>query len=309
MALVLAPGLVWAQVVRHDIKDAQGRTITYYIGHPAKPAPLLLMIQGSGCGQVVMNYGTAEKPAYGSTLYQFLPYAAEGRFTVMAVEKPFSGAIGKGEAGTAQPCSAAFRKDFTAESWLAALQAALKDARGNPWVDNSRTLVLGESEGTVMASLLASHDPSITDVVWLSGTGTTQLYDFIVSYYRRCPDASCFGELEAQVAAIRADPDSADKMAWGHPYKRWTSFFGVDPTEEMLHSKARLYLAIGTADESVPPLSSEIAVARLTAAGHDVTVRRVPDANHMLMRKGQTLEDGLGKEQRLALDWFWAKKP
>jgi len=296
---------LFAQVAHHEVTDASSQVVEYYLSHPEKPAPLLLMIQGSGCGRVIMNYGTPEKPTYGSTLYQLLPYAKEGRFAVMAVEKPFSGTTGKGDPGTAIPCSDDFRRNFTAQSWLTALQAALKDARQNPWVDSHRTLVLGESEGTIMASMLASRDPNVTDVVWLSGDGTTQLYDFIISYYRRCPDASCIGELEKQVAAIRENPQSSDLMFQGHPYKRWTSFFGVDPAEEMLRSKARLYIALGTADEAVPALSSELAYARLSVAGHDVTIRRVPNANHMLMQQGQKIEDGLGKEQQAALDWFW----
>jgi acetyl esterase/lipase len=107
------------------------------------------------------------------------------------------------------------------------------------------------------------------------------------------------------MAAIRAAPDSADQFAWGHPYRHWSSFFGVEPGDELVRSRARVYLAFGTADISTPPLSQEVAVAKLMAAGRDVTVRRVPDADHSLIAPGEDLS-ALDREYRRALDWFWA---
>src|ERR1700761_4551069 len=70
----------------HTIRDGTGRTVTYYVNHPAQPAPILLMIQGSGCVPV-MRFGATTY----SSLYDFLPLAQEGNFTVVAVEKPFDG--------------------------------------------------------------------------------------------------------------------------------------------------------------------------------------------------------------------------
>jgi pimeloyl-ACP methyl ester carboxylesterase len=319
LALALAFGLLAAAPVRaqspgtqvaglplerHEISDQAGRRITYYVSRPARPAPLLLMIQGSGC-EPVMRISDAGSH---STLYNFLPYAAEGRFTVMAVEKPFS-APNAGH-GAATGCSAEFNADFTAESWLDALRAGLADARRLPWVDRRRTLVFGTSEGAVMASLLAAREESVTDVVFIGGSGTTQLFDFLVFAYQRCFDRSrCIAEVERQARAIAAAPQSATDFAWGHPYRRWSSFFRVDPGEALLRSRARVYLAFGTADASVPPLSQELVAARLIAAGRDVTVRRVPDAGHGLTSAGARDFSEADREFRLALDWFWSAPP
>ena len=289
-------------VEKHEIKDAAGRPITYYISRPATPAPLMLMIQGSGCERV-MNI--AEAGSY-STLYNFLPYAAQGRFTMMAVEKPFSGPVGKGSPGGTHHCSAEFNADFTAESWLAAIEASLADARRLPWVDRRRTLLFGASEGAVIASLLAAHDKRVTDVVAIGGSGTTQLFDFVAFAYQRCFDRSqCIAEVERQARAIAAAPQSSTDFAWGHPHKRWTSFFGVDPGGALLRSRARVYAAFGTADAGVPPLSQELTVARLMSAGRDVTVRRVPDASHGLTSAGALDWSELGREYDRALEWFW----
>lgn len=287
---------------RHVIKDSIGRDVTYYISRPkGGPAPLMLMIQGSGC-LPVMN---PQAGGTSSTLYNLLPFGSEGRFTVVAVEKPFS-SRSDARPGTANGCGAAFNDSFTAESWLLALQASLQDARQSQWVDPKRTLVFGGSEGAVMATMLAAKDARITDVIAIGGSGTTQLYDFIAQAYRTCFNvAACLADVEAKVRTIGADPASSTLFAWGHPHKRWTSFFGVDPGEELLRSKARVYLAFGTADSAVPALSQEVAVAKLMAAGRDVTVRRVADADHSLRQAGSGNLADLDRESRAALDWFW----
>lgn len=259
----------------------------------------MLMIQGSGCTPVL----NIRESGGSSSIFNLEKFAREGKFTVIAVEKPFSG-VG-GQPGAAQGCSDAFNADFTAESWRSALQAALDDARKMTWVDHTRTLVLGSSEGAVMASVVAANDPTVTDVVFISGSGTTQLFDFIAQAYRSCFDASaCLADIEKYVTAIKDDPNSSTNFAWGHPHKRWTSFFAIDPGELLLKSKARVYIAIGTADDSVPAISQELAVAKLVLGRRDVTVRRVADGSHSLNRRGARNWDELDRELRAALEWF-----
>lgn len=285
---------------RKVVEDNSGRAITYYMSKPkAAAAPIMLMIQGSGCAPVLkLQPGGAT-----SSVFNLEKYASEGKFTVIAVEKPFAGV--NPPLGSAQGCSDAFNADFTAESWGNALLAALKDARKAPWVDRRRTLVFGSSEGAVMSSVLAAADPTITDVVFVSGSGTTQLFDFVAQAYRGCFDASaCLKDIERSVAAIQRDPHSSTALAWGHPHKRWTSFFAIDPGELLLKSKARVYIAIGTADDSVPAISQELVAVKLLLGRRDVTVRRVPDGTHSLNPRGARNWDVLDREQRGALDWF-----
>ncbi|HET9471528.1 MAG TPA: hypothetical protein VFO24_10515, partial [Usitatibacter sp.] len=97
--------------------------------------------------------------------------------------------------------------------------------------------------------------------------------------------------------------------AWGHPYKRWSSFFRVDPGDELVRSKARVYIAFGTADESTPALSEEVAIAKLRLAGRDVTVRRVPNAGHSLSDSVRTSFQDMDREFRAALAWFRQGRP
>lgn len=157
-----------------------------------------------------------------------------------------------------------------------------------------------------MADMLAGRDDTITDVISISGSGTTQLFDFVALAYTRCFDVStCLTEIDRNVNEIQANPDSSTEFAWGHPYKRWTSFFRIDPGEELLRSKARMYMAFGTADDSVPALSAEMSVSRLRLAGKNLTVRRVPNAGHTLSENRRSTFQDLDREYRTALDWFW----
>lgn len=285
---------------RRIVQDATARNITYYVSRPnVASAPIMLMIQGSGCTPVL----TIREGGASSSIFNLEKFAREGKFTVIAVEKPFAG--GGPNSGAGQGCSGAFNADFTAESWHTALKAALQDARKLTWVDHRRTLVLGASEGAVMASMLAADDPAITDIISISGSGTTQLFDFVIQAYRACFDTSaCLANIQSNVAAITSDPNSSTRFAWGHPYKRWTSFFAVDPGELLLKSKARVYIAIGTADDSVPAISQELTAAKLLVGGRDVTVRRVVDGTHSLNRKGSSNWDDLERELNAALEWF-----
>lgn len=204
---IVIPG---TSLTRYEIKTRDGRTVRYYLSLPKQPAPLLLMIQGSGCGTVLR-----QNPGGGSsysTLYNLLPYAAEGKFAVLAVEKPFS--ADSANDGTAKDCSPAFNADFTAESWADALQAALGDVRRRGGIDTKRTAILGMSEGAVMAALLASRDPSITHVMTVGGPGTSQVFDFVEQAYQRCFDrVACLTDVERQVAAINKRPGSAKDFA------------------------------------------------------------------------------------------------
>ena len=299
-ALAMEGPIAGTPFEQHVVRDTLGRNVTYYVTLPtSEPKPIMLVIQGSGCTPVLtMTPGGAS-----SSVYNLQKFARDGRFTVISVEKPFSGLVTK--AGSTPGCSDAFNSDFTAESWRIALQAALNDARKLSRVDRNRTLIFGSSEGAVMASVVAAIDSSITDVVFMSGSGTTQLFDFIAQAYRGCFNVSaCLADIEKDLVAIKSDPSSATKFAWGHPYKRWTSFFSIDPGALLLRSKARVYIAIGTADDSVPAISQEIVVAKLLTSGRDVTVRRVADGDHSLNHRDAKNWSQLDLEQEAALNWF-----
>lgn len=291
---------------KYHIHDSQNRKITYYLSKPkASTAPILLMIQGSGCTPILAEHASGTY----STLFNLIPFAQEGNFSVLAVEKPYSGHKPDTDISSVEAsCSTDFHQNFTAESWLLALATSLEDARNKEWVDNSRTLVFGISEGATMAALLASHDSKVTDVIFIGGSGTTQLFDMVAFAYERCFDVSkCLEEINTTVKSVQKNPNSFEQFAWGHPYKRWSSFLPIDPGHALVHSNARSYIAFGTSDESTPALSMEIAVSKLIAAKKDITVRRIPDAGHNLMKSENPDFSLLDGELRKGLKWFFSE--
>lgn len=83
----------------------------YYLSRPARKAPLVLYIQGSGCTPPFAGLGT---PNRSSPLYSWLPLAQQGRYVVMAVDKPYqSDEAQQGQAGAATGCAGAFNAHFS----------------------------------------------------------------------------------------------------------------------------------------------------------------------------------------------------
>jgi predicted esterase len=292
-------------ITRLTLLDREGPPVQYYLSRPAQKSPLVLYIQGSGCVPPFVGLGTANRY---STLYSWVPLAQQKRYAVMAVDKPYqSSEPQKGQAGSAIGCAGAFNEHFSYDLWLATLTQALRHALTRPEVDPSRVLVIGFSEGAPMAAGLARAVPEVTDVVLVGANGPTQLYDFAANIYRSTDSDEIklarLQELDATFSAISADPKSSTKFAWGHPYLRWSSFFAQSTSENLAHSKARVYLASGMQDNSVPILSTEVMYAQLRAQGRDVTFRRVPMAGHSLTLDNKPLPEAQ-KEYDAFMAWF-----
>ncbi|KGF82761.1 hypothetical protein IA69_05700 [Massilia sp. JS1662] len=279
--------------------------VRYVISQPAHKAPLVLFVQGSGCTPPFVGLGT---PNRYSTVFNFVPLAQRGDYAVMVIDKPNQpDAPPQAPPGVATGCPAAFNAYFSYDTWLDTLRGALRHALALPWVDGSRVLVFGVSEGAVMAAGLARALPEVTHVAMIGGTGTSQLFDFAANAYRAGTSdddtLARLRDIDATVDAINADPRSSVKFAWGHTYLRWSTFFAQAPGENLVQSKARVWLASGMRDDSVPVLSTEVAYARLRALGRDVTFRRVPRAGHGLVPEGGSIAD-VQKEYDAIMAWF-----
>ncbi|WP_296946063.1 S9 family peptidase [uncultured Massilia sp.] len=300
------PRLQLARLTLHE----DGRApVRYYLSKPAQRAPLVLYIQGSGCLPPFSGLGTDNRS---STIYSWVQLAAQGRYAVMSVDKPYQPDAPPPEGkGVANGCGAAFNDHFSFNTWLATLETALRHALGRPEVDARRVLVIGLSEGAPMAAALARAMPAVTDVALVGANGPSQLFDFAAGIHRA--DASDddklerLQELDAQYAAIAADPRSTSKFMWGHTYLRWSSFFAHSTAAELARSRARVYLVSGMRDEAVPILSTEALYAQLRTQGRDVTFRRIPDVGHGLVEEGLSMEETgqrLQREYDAIMAWF-----
>jgi dipeptidyl aminopeptidase/acylaminoacyl peptidase len=279
--------------------------IRYVISHPAQKSPLVLYIQGSGCIPPFIGLGT---PKRSSTIFSWVPLAQQARYAVMVVDKPYQPEEEhRGQAGSAQECPKVFNDYFSYDRWLATLVHAVRHASTLPYVDTRRILVIGLSEGATMAAGLARVLPEVTDVALSGGSGPTQLFDFAVNIYRSDADDADklrrLQELDATVSDINANPSSTGKFAWGHTYLRWSSFFAQSSADNLAHSKARVYLASGMQDNSVPILSTEAMYAQLRVQGRDVSFRRLPHTGHDMVPPGGNYAD-VQMEYDAIMAWF-----
>ncbi len=302
---------------RYTVPDSLGREITFYLSRPPAARagarlPVVLFVQGSGSQSLFRRYEGMVVGGYQDLLLD----AADGRIRVLAVEKPgvqfldFPTRPGEAEEGSEE-----FLREHTLERWAEANVAALRATRALAGIDRGRTLVLGHSEGGLVAARVAAELPDVTHVASLSRGGPTQLFDLVLSRSRPRPDDSP-GDAGRRVEAlyreweqIRADPDSTTRFWMGHPYRRWSSFLQASLTEELLRTQARVYVAHGTRDGSTPVTSHDVLVAELRARGRDVVAERVEGADHTFAQPGEPPASAGGMRalfQRIVA-WFLAE--
>lgn len=297
-----AIGFGSAELGVYTLTMRDGTDVTYY-ATPADPGKhTLIMIQGSGCQPVMVASGGHHY----SSMFGLLDAVRDGRFNVVAVEKPHAPANPVRDSGTALHCPETFNSTFTLESWAAAIEAVGTEVR----LQGSGTLLLfGASEGAVVAARVASRlEDRVAAVALVGLTGASQLFDFIAAAHlgQGGPagiDAMA-GELEAAVRKINAAPEGSTDFFAGHPYKRWHSFLRANPSMDLLQASARVLLVSGTEDTSVPVLSSEIAWATLVAHGRSVEFRRIHGADHGLMKPEDADMSAVSAIYGTMLDWL-----
>lgn len=291
------------EVVGYRLSQEGAPDVEYFISKTREPAPLVLLIQGSGCAPVFSGLGTSRRS---SNVFGYIDLAQQGKYAVMVVNKPYAPKEAPAGGGIIA-CPTEFNEYFTLENWVRDLGRAFDHAAQQPWVRAGSALALGVSEGATAAAGLAEKEGRLTDVAMVSGSGPSQYYDFVVGAYAAGGGDEAvklrLDELEATRQKIAADPDSAKLLAWGHPYKRWTSFFRASSTQSLLKSQARVYIVGGMKDTSVPILSGEAMASELLGAGHDVTLRRIPNAGHNLLPAGAPAGNMWPEYQRI-VEWY-----
>src|SRR5205823_12330596 len=113
---------------------------------------------------------------WATTLFQ----AAQGRARVLVVEKPGVQFLDESpHAGMGEGCSEEFLREHTLPRWAEAVSASLEAARALPHTDPSRLLVVGHSEGAIVAARVAAENPHVTHVACLAGGGPPLPYDLV----------------------------------------------------------------------------------------------------------------------------------
>lgn len=300
---------------RYTTVDRLGRTITFYLSEEppgTPPLPLLVYVQGSSTRSHFVERGGRIGGEHG---HAFIADVVRGRARLLLVEKPGVRYLDDPADAGGAGASATFRAEHTLARWAEAVHAATRAARQLDAVDARRVLVAGHSEGGVVAARLAAQQPYVTHVAVLAGEGPTPLYSLMALarrgvFFRHVADdpEARVRYVQAAWARIRAAPEAADSLFFGHTYRRWHSFLSTSPLEELSQAEAPVYLATGTADEAVTVASFDVLCAHLLSKGREVVCDRVDGADHSFALAGGA-QDGWSALWTRVLDWYLAGPP
>jgi pimeloyl-ACP methyl ester carboxylesterase len=298
---------------RHSTTDRFGRRITFYLYIPeaakATPLPLVVYVQGSGRRSVFRMHPESGKPVSVSG-HATIPQVLEGRAVTLVVEKPTIEFLDPTLTDSVR--LSAYAKEHTPERWAEAIGAAIRATQESSAVQRGQVLVVGHSEGGQVACRVAKDLPGIvTHVACASGGGPTFLYD-ILSLAR---SGAYFGEVsdkpEERVQyvleewrKIQADPTNTGKEFFGHSYRYWAEFLPSSPMELLDGVDAKVYIAQGTEDNAVDPVSADLLYAHLLAQGKQPVYDRVDGADHSFQFDTDPPKDGWTPLYGRIVEWF-----
>jgi pimeloyl-ACP methyl ester carboxylesterase len=286
---------------RYSAKDQLGRTITFYLSDSSteRSIPLLVFVQGTGCSSLFQRQ--SGRIMQGASV--LLLNVTRGRARVLIVEKPGVQFLDKqADAEDAKTCRPEFLAEHTLDRWTEAIVASIKVAHELPGIDGSKTLVIGGSEGGVVAVHVTNVMPSVTYAASIAGGGPNHLF-VLADYVRRSgldPEVEVYGCW----ARILRDPDSTTEFCWGQPYRLWSSLLKTSLTQECLQSRAALYLVHGTADEWSSIAAFDVMRAELAAKQRKAVFERIEGADHSLTQPGESPGEGLSAAFGRIVDWF-----
>jgi hypothetical protein len=120
---------------RYLVHDRFGRDVTFFLSEAPSgvtaPLPLVVYVQGSGCGSAFALRDGRITPTFGRITVE---EAFAGRARVLVVDKPGVTYLDQPAACTSL---AAFYREHTLDRWAVAVESALLAARALPAVDPS----------------------------------------------------------------------------------------------------------------------------------------------------------------------------
>ena len=287
---------------RYSAQDAFDRTVHFYVSEAPDtdtPAPLVVFVQGTGCSSHFTTAGRRILAGLPSLLHQVVG----SRTRVLAVEKPGVEYLDdQGDRSMQEACRPQFAREHTLERWTEAIAAVIRASRRLPRIDASRTMVVGISEGAIVAVRVSNVEPAVTHAAALSGGGPNHLF-VLADYVRKLgldPEQEVFTCWER----VRAEPNSATKFCLDHPYRHWASFYSTSLVAESLESAAKLYVVHGSEDRQNSIQGFDVLRAELAAKGRPAVFERLEGAGHSLDMPGQETPEGLRSVFGRLNRWF-----
>ncbi|WP_028581883.1 alpha/beta hydrolase family protein [Desulfogranum japonicum] len=265
-------------VSTHTISRTDGSNITYYLLHQLHTSPsdtLLLILQGSDCNSVlqIKSIFTDYKNAW--------PEA-----DVLLIEKY---GIDKGVSFSSDPerrdCPAQYIQNDSPTQRVADIQTVLDVVRKDGKYLN--LIVLGGSEGAVIANLATTRIDDIDATISFNGGGRRFIDDVLHSIKS---ESENIDEIERNISGflgfsndiINSKP--SDLEVSGHGYNWWYQMLSIDQLEILKKVNTPLLVIQGERDLSVSPQKVDEMMLALVKAGKDnIEYRTYKDLDHGFM--------------------------
>ncbi len=287
---------------RYVAEGRDGQRITFYLSTqqaPSHPVPRIVWVQGTGCSSQFVSVGGRMSRGLQGVLYS----VARSRARILAVEKPGVEFLDDHpDDSDASACRPEFRAEYTLDRWATTIADAIQAGQALPGVNASKTLVIGISEGGIVAMRVANVSSVVTHAASLSGGGP--VYLFHMAEFMRSRRLDPEKEVYACWNEILKDPESATKFCWGQTYRQWSSFMKTSVIAEALKSHALLYFAHGTADIQQSIAGFDVLRAELAARQRDAVFEQIEGADHALDLPNQQVPEGLEAVFGPVVDWF-----
>lgn len=295
--------------LRFFTKDKYERKITFYISEVTGTAklPLIVYVQGSGANSHFIIHNDQLIPANG---HIFITESLNNKARLLIVEKP---GVKYLDNPRESQKNGAFNAEHSLEKWCEAVEASIKATIRSGLADSSKILVIGHSEGGLVACKVANDMSGlVSHVANLAGGGDSQLYDLLIlarkgNLFKNISEdpASRVQYVLDEWKNIQAEPFNTNRFFLGFSYLRWSSFMQTSSLEQLENSKAKILIVQGSKDENLDPASADQLYAHLLSKGKNVAYHRLENADHSFKDVTKPNENGWKTEMEKILAWFF----
>ncbi|MEI9809654.1 MAG: alpha/beta fold hydrolase [Bacteroidota bacterium] len=296
--------------LRYFTKDRYDRQVTFYITETNSTAklPLVVYVQGSGSSSNFAKINDKITPRNG---HIYVYEAMQEKARLLIIEKPgvhYLDNPGQEESDK----NIEFNQQHSLERWAEAVEAAIKATIREGLTDSSRILIIGHSEGGLVACKVANDlGGLVTHVANLAGGGDSQLYDILALARKGNFFMHISPEPNQRVQyvldewkKILDDPFNTQKFFFGFSYFRWSTFMKTSCLAQLENCLAKIFIGQGFKDENLDPLSADQLYAHLLSKNRNVTYDRLENADHSFNDKDKPGFNGWKAEMEKIVAWF-----
>lgn len=266
-------------VITHTASRADGSLISYYLLQNTHDSDtLLLILHGSDCNSVLKIDSIF-------TDYKNVWPEAD----ILLIEKYGINKDLKYDIATdRKDCPAYYLKNDSPEQRVADIKIVLdmvrKDSKYNKFI------VLGGSEGAVIAHLVAANVDDIDATISFNGGGRwfiDDVLDNIASKYENLEEAKENINNFKGFAEHVLNSKPLDIQASGHGYHWWYQVLSIDQLDTLQNVKSPLLIVQGGRDTSVSPQKTDEMIKRLKDLGKEnIEYQRYDELDHGLNNIG-----------------------